>query len=136
KSVLEVKVVEGSASFDPPAANQQGAMQFYTTVVTSYQSWLVAHQAGMVDMLPNLKAVFKHLCRAFIKTESEQFLVPAPPAPQQPQGPPPELLKFLEGIYADAPPDVRRAIEESAGLPPSQVGDMPEEEADTGKTPE
>lgn len=120
KAVYDVRIVDGSASFEPPAADKQSAMQGYTTMVQSMPMWLQMAQAGVVQQIPNMQQWADDLVMAFKKQNKEQYWTQAP-QPQQQQGPPPELINALKGIYKDSPPDVKKQIEQHFGLDPSQL---------------
>jgi hypothetical protein len=62
-----------------------------------------------------------HLLRyGFGVTNPEDYMIP--PAPPEP---PPQQERFQETMnYRDAPPDIRRQMEQAAGYQPSQLGDL------------
>jgi hypothetical protein len=127
KAVYEVTVVEDSTSFRNPAADQQATMQLYTTLAQTYELWMALYNGGYADAVPNLKQVTNDMYRAFSRQNIESYWTK--PEVQGSEEPPDALLKSLASIYKDAPPDVRRMIEENFGVTPSQMGDQ----ADTGE---
>ena len=131
KAVQEVQVVEGSSSYMNPAADKQATMQLYTTIVQSFELWLAASAQGLVQEIPNLKQFASDVLRAFSRQNMESYFVQAPQPQQQPQGPPPELMRALTTLYKTSPPDVKRQIEQDFGLTPSQLGE-PEQGGDGG----
>ena len=102
--VIDVRVIEESASYKDPAAEQAAALQLLQTMQSVYPLFVQAAQAGLVTEVPNLKPLVDDVLRHWRKRELEQYWAAAPqPAPQaappeQVGGAvPPELAAMLGG---------------------------------------
>jgi hypothetical protein len=127
KAVYEVKVLEGSTSYMDPASDQQSSMQLYTTMVQSFPIWMQLAAKQLVPEVPNMTQFVNDMLRAFSRQNVEAYWekAPSPPAPSTQI--PPDLVKAMQAIYKEVPPDVRRQIEQTIGLQPSKTGETPEQ---------
>jgi hypothetical protein len=125
KAVYDVKVVEGSTSFNNPAADLQSSMQLFTTITQAFPLFETLAGQGLIDALPNMKQILGDVLRAASKQNLEQYWVKLPQQQGQ-QKPDPHHEKTVADLYDKAPPDVRRQIEQALGLQPSQVGETPD----------
>jgi hypothetical protein len=129
QNITEICVIEGSTTYKDIGVQQQQSMQLLQLVMSLMPMMLQLAEIGLLDEVPDVKKLTNQVFRAFDQNQTDQLWVPAPKK-QQGNQPSPDLIKALEGIYKDTPPDVRREIEAAFNLQPSQMGDM--EEADDG----
>lgn len=84
KSVIDVRISEGSTAFKDPAIDQQQSMQLFDLAARNYPLMMQLVQAGITDKLPSLTRLFEDVLRAFGRQEMENYFVSAPVQPQIP----------------------------------------------------
>lgn len=75
KSVVDVRISEGSTAFKDPAIDQQQSMQLFEMAARNYPLMLQLAQSGIADRVPSLQRLFEDVLRAFGRQEMDNYFV-------------------------------------------------------------
>lgn len=111
---------------------REQAQLIITNILPAWVQTLQASGLPTAELAQRARPLFIQVAKGCdIQQAEEIFALPQAAPPQQDPAPSARISESMN--YKDAPPDVRRQMEQAAGFEPSKMGDQPQE---TGAAPE